>query len=218
VLDPEHKFRLNSFDLLLPDGQPVRWVMNWLYGTKLRDRVYGPGLTQKICERAAREGTPIYLYGSTQAVLTSLVESLAMQFPGINIVGSEPSVFRELNPDEKTAIQQRIKSTGAAIVLLGLGCPRQEIFAYEFRETLSAPVLAIGAAFPLLAGMLPQAPAWMQRLGLEWLFRLLVEPRRLWRRYLYLNPAYLVLAALQRLGLRQFSPHGRPPAKEVLVG
>ena len=218
VLDPEHKFRLNSFDLLVPDGQPVRWVMNWLYGTKLRDRVYGPALTQKICDRAAKEGTPIYLYGSTSSVLTSLVESLAVKFPGINIVGSEPSAFRKLNPDEKSALQQRIRSTGAAIVLIGLGCPRQEIFAYELREGLSAPVLAVGAAFPFLAGILPQAPSWMQQSGLEWLFRLGVEPRRLWRRYLYLNPAYLVLVALQWLGLRKFSPNGRMPADEVLVG
>jgi hypothetical protein len=218
VLDSEHKFRLNRFDLLVPDGQPVRWVMNWLYGTRLCDRVYGPALTQKICERAAREGPPIYLYGSTKSVLIALVESLTIKFPGINIVGSEPSAFRKLSPDEKIALQQRIRSTGASIVFVGLGCPRQEIFAYELRDSLSAPILAVGAAFPLLAGILPQAPPWMQRLGLEWLFRLAAEPRRLWRRYLYLNPAYLVLVALQCSGLRHFSPRGRPPADEVLVG
>jgi N-acetylglucosaminyldiphosphoundecaprenol N-acetyl-beta-D-mannosaminyltransferase len=217
VLDPEHKFRLNGFDLLVPDGQPVRWVMNWLYGTELLDRVYGPELMRRICERAACEGTSIYLYGSTQPVVTSLAESLTRMFPGINIVGSEPSAFRKLSPQEKTALQQRIRSTGASIVFVGLGCPRQEIFAYELRRSLSAPVLAVGAAFPLLAGMLPQAPPWMQGLGLEWLFRLLAEPRRLWRRYLYLNPAYLLLVALQRFGLRHFSPQGSPPANDVSV-
>ncbi|MGC1784514.1 MAG: WecB/TagA/CpsF family glycosyltransferase [Acidobacteriaceae bacterium] len=209
---------MNSFDLLVPDGQPVRWVMNWLYGTEMLDRVYGPELTRRICERAASEGTSIYLYGSTKPVVASLAESLSRMFPGINIVGSEPSAFRKLNPDEKTALQQRIKSSGASIVFVGLGCPRQEIFAYELRGNLSAPILAVGAAFPLLAGMLPQAPQWMQRLGFEWLFRLLAEPRRLWRRYLYLNPAYLVLVTLQRFGLGHFSPQGRPPAKQVLVG
>jgi hypothetical protein len=218
VLDPEHKFRLNSFDLLVPDGQPVRWVMNWLYGTEMLDRVYGPELMRKICERAAREGTSIYLYGSTKPVVTSLAESLTRMFPGIDIVGSEPSAFRKLDPDENADLLQRIKSSGASIVFVGLGCPRQEIFAYELRSSLSGPVLAVGAAFPLLAGVLPQAPPWMQRLGLEWLFRLLAEPRRVWRRYLFLNPTYLVLVALQRLGLRHFSPQGRPPAKEVLVG
>lgn len=218
VLDPEHKFRLNGFDLLVPDGQPVRWVMNWIYGTKLRDRVYGPELTRRICERAASEGTSIYLYGSTRRVVVSLAESLRRMFPGIKIVGCEPSAFRELDRDEKSALRQRIQSSGASIVFVGLGCPRQEIFAYELRDSLSVPILAVGAAFPLLAGTLPQAPPWMQRVGLEWLFRLLAEPRRLWRRYLYLNPAYLVLVALQRFGLRHFSPHGRPPAKEVMVG
>jgi N-acetylglucosaminyldiphosphoundecaprenol N-acetyl-beta-D-mannosaminyltransferase len=217
-MDPEHKFRLNSFDLLVPDGQPVRWVMNWLYGTKLRDRVYGPTLMQQVCERAAGDATPIYLYGSTKTILASLVESLTMKFPGIRIVGSEPSAFRKLSPDEKTAIEQRIRLTGASIIFVGLGCPRQEIFAYELRKAVSVPVLAVGAAFPLLAGLLPQAPCWMQRLGLEWLFRLLVEPRRLWRRYLYLNPAYLVLVALQRLGLCHFSAQGRAPASEALLG
>ena len=217
-MDPEHKFRLNNFDLLVPDGQPVRWVMNWLYRTNLRDRVYGPMLMQKICERAAGEGTPIYLYGSTKTILASLVESLTMKFPGIRIVGSEPSRFRTLTPDEKRAIEQRIHLSGASIVFVGLGCPRQETFAYELRNTVSAPILAVGAAFPLLAGLLPQAPCWMQRFGLEWLFRLLVEPRRLWRRYLYLNPAYLVLAALQRLDVCHFSAQGRAPTGEVLVG
>ncbi|MGB0051791.1 MAG: WecB/TagA/CpsF family glycosyltransferase [Terracidiphilus sp.] len=218
VLDPEHKFRLNGFDLLVPDGQPVRWMMNWIHGTNLRDRVYGPELMQRICEQAAQEETPIYLYGSTEAVVTSLAHSLTKRFPGINIVGCEPSAFRKLSGNEKTALQQRIQSSGASIVFAGLGCPRQEIFAYELRNSLSAPILAVGAAFPLFARSLPQAPPWMQRSGLEWLFRLCAEPQRLWRRYLLLNPAYLALVTLQRFGLRHFSSQGRPPAKDVLVG
>ncbi|MDW5265149.1 MULTISPECIES: WecB/TagA/CpsF family glycosyltransferase [Acidobacteriaceae] len=218
VLDAEHKFRLNGFDLLVPDGQPVRWVMNWLYGTNLLDRVYGPELMRKICERAASEGTSIYLYGSTTPVVTSLAESLTRMFPEINIAGCEPSAFRKLNPDENAALQQRIQASGASIIFIGLGCPRQEIFIYELRDSLSAPVLAVGAAFPLLAGMLPQAPPWMQRFGLEWLFRLRAEPRRLWRRYLYLNPAYLILVTLQRFGVRHFSPQGSPPANDALGG
>lgn len=218
VLDPEHKFRLNDFDLLVPDGQPVRWVMNWLYGTRLLNRVYGPELMRKICERAAKEGTSIYLYGSTKSVITSLADSLTRMFPGINIVGREPSAFRKLNLDEKVSLQQRIQSSGASIVFVGLGCPRQEVFTYELRGNLSVPILAVGAAFPLLAGKLPQAPLWMQRFGLEWLFRLLAEPRRLWRRYLYLNPAYLILVTLQRFGLRHFSSQGSPPVNDILVG
>jgi N-acetylglucosaminyldiphosphoundecaprenol N-acetyl-beta-D-mannosaminyltransferase len=218
VLDPEHRYRLNSFDLLLPDGQPVRWAMKWLYGTGLRDRVYGPELTRRICERAAKEHAPIYLYGGTSGILNSMVSSLKTRFQGINIVGCQPSAFRKLSLEERTAVEERIRSTGAAIILVGLGCPRQEIFAFELRNALSVPVLAVGAAFPILAGTLPQAPPWMQQRGLEWLFRLIVEPRRLWRRYLYLNPAYLFLVSLQWLGLRKFPPYGRPPAEEVMFG
>lgn len=218
VLDPEHQYRLNSFDLLLPDGQPVRWALNWLYGSRLRDRVYGPELTRRVCERAARERTPIYLYGGTSGILTLMVSSLETTFQGLNIVGCEPSAFRKLSLEERTAVEERIRSTGAAIIFVGLGCPRQEIFAFELRNALSVPVLAVGAAFPILAGTLPQAPPWMQQRGLEWLFRLIVEPRRLWRRYLYLNPAYVFLVSLQWLGLRKFPPYGRPPTREVMVG
>ena len=101
---------------------------------------------------------------------------------------------------------------------MGLGCPRQEVFAYEFRDTLRVPVLAVGAAFPFLAGKLPEAPVWMQNFGLEWLFRLGAEPKRLWRRYVFLNPAYLLLVSLQALGFLNFSTNGQAPTKELLYG
>src|SRR5262249_37839560 len=101
---------------------------------------------------------------------------------------------------------------------VGLGCPRQEAFAYEFRESLGLPILAVGAAFPFIAEMLPQAPLWMQNAGLEWLYRLLSEPKRLWRRHLYLNPAYLTLLALQALRIRKFSSDGQAPTTELLYG
>lgn len=218
VLNPEHRFRLNAFDLLVPDGQPVRWAISWLYGVQMADRVYGPELMRRICKRAADESVSIYLYGSTGAVVTALGEALRRMFPGIRIVGSEPSAFRELTRTEQSSLQRRVRSSGASIVFVGLGCPRQEIFLYQLRGGLSVPMLAVGAAFPLLAGLLPQAPPWMQRRGLEWLFRLLVEPRRLWRRYLLLNPMYIILVVLQRIGLIQLSPQGCPPEDEVLVG
>jgi len=104
------------------------------------------------------------------------------------------------------------------MVFVGLGCPRQEVFVYEFRDLLGMPVLAVGAAFPFIAGRVPQAPHWMQDAGLEWLFRLCAEPKRLWRRYLFLNPSYLFLIALQRLRLSQFSTDGQPPRRELLFG
>lgn len=218
VLDSEHKFRLNHFDLLLPDGQPVRWALNWLYKTRLPDRVYGPNLTLKVCERATAEGHSIYLYGSTREILRALTQSLNEKFPGIQIAGAEPSKFRRLTPDEKIELADRIVASGATITLVGLGCPRQESFVYEFREFLHMPLLAVGAAFPFIAGMIPQAPAWMQDRGLEWLFRLRLEPRRLWRRYLYLNPSYIFFVTLQACRILRFQTDGRLPMNETLFG
>jgi exopolysaccharide biosynthesis WecB/TagA/CpsF family protein len=218
VLDPRHKFRLNRFDLLVPDGQPVRWVLNLLHHTQLPDRVYGPTLTLKVCERAAVEGEAIYLYGSTDEILTSLRATLIARFPGIRIAGSEPSKFRRLQPQEKSELASRIRNSGASITLVGLGCPRQEVFAYEFRDALSMPILAVGAAFPFIAGLLPQAPAWMQARGMEWVFRLSAEPKRLWRRYLYLNPAYISLVMMQAARLLRFRTEGIRPSSEELYG
>jgi exopolysaccharide biosynthesis WecB/TagA/CpsF family protein len=218
VFDHEQKFRLNQFDLLVPDGQPVRWALNWLHRVELSQRVYGPRLTIRLCERAAGEGLPVYFYGSTPDVLRSMTSNLASQFPGLMIAGAEPSKFRQLSPPEKQQVARRIGSSGARIVFIGLGCPRQEVFVYEFSGLLDMPILAVGAAFPFIAGTIPQAPDWMQNGGLEWLFRLCAEPRRLWQRYLFLNPAYLFLIALQRLGLSEFPTDGHPPERELLFG
>jgi exopolysaccharide biosynthesis WecB/TagA/CpsF family protein len=130
----------------------------------------------------------------------------------------EPSKFRRLRPDEKTELAARVRASGASIMFVGLGCPRQETFAYEFRDLLGMPILAVGAAFPFIAGIIPQAPAWMQNAGLEWLYRLLSEPGRLWQRYLFLNPAYLFLVALQALRISKFSTDGQSPRTELLFG
>jgi exopolysaccharide biosynthesis WecB/TagA/CpsF family protein len=218
VSDPEHKYRLNSFDLLVPDGQPVRWMLNLKHRAGLRDRVYGPNLTLRVCERAAREGLPVFFYGSTPPVLESLRKNLLARYPRLIIADTESSKFRNLTPREKSELVERIHDSGARIVFVGLGCPRQEIFAYEFREAISLPLLAVGAAFPFIAGELEQAPRKLQDLGLEWLFRFSREPRRLWRRYLFLNPAYLALAGLQATGIRKFSTEGRRPTSEILFG
>lgn len=206
VLDPEHRYRLNHLDLITPDGQPVRWAMAWLWGIKLPDRVYGPTLTLKICERAAQEGLPVYLYGSTTKVLETLTVNLQKKFPKLIIAGQSPSQFRRGNSDDKQAIIQKILSSQAAITLVGLGCPRQEIWAYEYRDHLPMPILAVGAAFDFHAGNLPQAPTNMQRYGLEWAYRLWQEPKRLWKRYLFLNPLYIWYLYLQKLSIQQFDP------------
>jgi N-acetylglucosaminyldiphosphoundecaprenol N-acetyl-beta-D-mannosaminyltransferase len=217
VLDPAHRYRLNHLDLVVPDGQPVRWALNWLHRARLTDRVYGPHLMLKVCARAAAERLPIFLYGSSAEVLAALQARLAQRFPGLRVAGARPSRFRRLSAQEQDDMVRDIRASGAALTFLGLGCPRQEICAYELRDALSMPVLAVGAAFPFHAGHLPQAPRRLQRWGLEWLFRLCSEPRRLWKRYVVLNPLYLGLLFLQMTGWHHMDPEcGSTPPKEAL--
>jgi N-acetylglucosaminyldiphosphoundecaprenol N-acetyl-beta-D-mannosaminyltransferase len=219
VLDPVHRHRLNRLDLVVPDGQPIRWGLNLLHGTDLAERVYGPTLMLELCAAAAEEGLPIFLYGSSEAVSDRLAARLRERFPRLRLAGRSPSSFRRVSAEEKAEIVARIRASGAALVFVGLGCPRQEVWAYEYGPELGMPVVAVGAAFDFHAGLLPQAPAWLQRRGLEWLFRLWQEPRRLWRRYLLLNPAYLLLLGLQWSGLRRFDPARTvEPPEEVRFG
>lgn len=198
ALDPEHRARLNALDILTPDGQPVRWTLNLLHGVRLRERVYGPTLTLRLCEAAAERGLPVFFYGSRPEVLANLSARLTDRFPKLTIAGSQPSRFRQLTEEERLATVADIRSSGAKIVFVGLGCPRQEVWAYEMRDDLSMPILAVGAAFDFHAGTLAQAPAWMQRAGMEWFYRLLREPRRLGRRYLVLGPLYVREVLRQR--------------------
>lgn len=220
VLDPEQRYRLNHLDLVVPDGQPVRWGLNLLYGLGLPDRVYGPSLTLKVCEIASRRGLPIFLYGSQPEVVGRMARNLQERFPGLDIAGAEPSKFRRLSPEEKTQIVQRIRSSGAAITLVGLGCPRQEVWVFEFGDDLQMPSLAVGAAFDFHAGSIPQAPARLQRLGLEWFYRLAQEPGRLWKRYLLLNPLFVTLLSLQLFRLKRFDPERLvvAPKEDLLYG
>ena len=211
LMDPLQAKRLNGLDLVVPDGQPVRWALGWLYGKYLSDRVYGPNLTLKVAETFAERGLSLYIYGSREETLTKFAHNLKQRFPQLIISGMEPSKFRRLTKEERLEVAERIKSSGANAVLVGLGCPRQETWAYEYRNLLGIPILAVGAAFDFHAGTLPQAPPAMQDRGLEWLYRLIQEPSRLWRRYLILNPLYLWNILLQYLGWKKFvaiSPDG----------
>jgi exopolysaccharide biosynthesis WecB/TagA/CpsF family protein len=218
VMDSEHRYRLNHFDMITPDGQPVRWAMNWLYGCRLPDRVYGPNLMLRTCEAASQNGLPIFLFGGTAEMLSALSARLRERFPGLQIAGARASKFRQLDEHEQDELISEIRDSGAAIAFVGLGCPRQEIFTFELRERLSMPLLAVGAAFAFHAGQLTQAPGFLQDRGLEWLFRLTREPRRLWRRYVFLNPLYVSLLIGQRLGI--YRPHGQgePPRRELRFG
>ncbi|MEG3893141.1 WecB/TagA/CpsF family glycosyltransferase [Microcoleus sp. Z1_A1] len=219
VLDSTHRYRINHIDLVLPDGQPVRWALNWLYHTELPDRVCGPNAMLQICERAAEEGLPIYLYGSQASVLEALSRNLCQRFPKLIIAGTQPSKFRHVSPQEKQEIAQQIRNSGAAITFVGLGCPRQEVWAYEYRDDLSMPLIAVGAAYDFHAGNLAKSPDFLSKIGLEWLFRMMKEPRRLWQRYVFLNPLYIWLFLLQALKIKQFDPtDATPPVEEVLYG
>jgi exopolysaccharide biosynthesis WecB/TagA/CpsF family protein len=206
VLDQTIGCRLNRTDLVVPDGQPVRWALNFLHTCRLPDRCYGPTLLLNACARAADERLPVYFYGSRTAVVKTLVANLQRRVPNLQVAGFQPSLFRRTTMAEKQLIAQAIISSGARLVMVGLGCPRQETWVYEYRDTLSMPLLAVGAAFDFHAGLTSQAPKWIQDRGLEWLFRLRTEPRRLWRRYILLNPLYIALVALQAMRLRSFKP------------
>ena len=219
VLDDEHRHRLNQLELVVPDGQPVRWALNSIHKTGLKDRVYGPNLMLKTCEAAAEQGIPVFLFGGKEELLKKLQAKLLEKFPALKFAGVIPSKFRCLDDNEKLEVIKAINESGAGITFVGLGCPRQEVWAYEFKDHLHMPVIAVGAAFNFHAGLLPQAPKLMQDFGFEWLYRFLREPKRLWHRYLYLNPYYLSLLALQKTGLRSFDPDNTTaPTEEILYG
>lgn len=204
--DRAHAARLNGFDIVTPDGQPVRWALNAMYGAGLTDRVYGPTLTLRVLGRCADEALPVYFYGSTTETLDKLITALQAKLPSLKVAGAEPSKFRAAQPGEERAIAERIRRSGARLVLVGLGCPRQEVFTYVLRPLLDMPLMAVGAAFDYHAGNLRKPPPWLQRNGLEWLWRLGLEPRRLWRRYLLLNPNYLARLTAQRTRLWKATP------------
>ncbi len=182
----------------VPDGMPLVWALRAL-GHRDATRVYGPDLMAAYCARAAAAGTPMYLYGGrTEAALGVLRAALRERFPGINLVGGWSPPFRELTEAERDEVAARINATGAEVVWVGTGQPKQERWMAEMRDRLEAPVLVgVGAAFDFHAGLVSQAPRWMMRLGLEWAYRLSREPRRLWRRYARYNPLFVAAVARQ---------------------
>jgi N-acetylglucosaminyldiphosphoundecaprenol N-acetyl-beta-D-mannosaminyltransferase len=188
--------------LAVPDGVPLVWALRAL-GHKQATRVYGPDLMALYCERSAQTGTTMFLYGGrSEEALDQLIESLRERYPGLRIVGGWSPPFRELTDAERDEVAQRINASGADVVWVGTGQPKQEKWMAEMRGRLDAPILAaVGAAFDFHAGLVPQAPDWMQRVGLEWCYRLAREPRRLWRRYARYNPRFVAAFA------RQYAAH-----------
>jgi N-acetylglucosaminyldiphosphoundecaprenol N-acetyl-beta-D-mannosaminyltransferase len=196
--DPELREAVLNSSLTVPDGQPLVWAMNAM-GGDLEDRVYGPELMARYCERAAARGTRMYLYGGrNQGALVQLALNLRKRFPGVKIVGGYSPPFRDLSEEEEDAIVAEMNGSKADVIWVGVGAPKQEKWMAAMRDRLDAPVLVgVGAAFDFHAGLIPQAPEWMQSAGLEWLFRMAQEPRRLAPRYVRYNPRFITGFARQ---------------------
>jgi N-acetylglucosaminyldiphosphoundecaprenol N-acetyl-beta-D-mannosaminyltransferase len=190
--DPELRAALLNSSLNVPDGQPLVWAMNAL-GHSLGGRVYGPELMSRACARATETGRRFYLYGGrNQGALVQLALNLRQRYPGVKIVGGYSPPHRPLTDEESAAVVQELNQSQADVVWVGIGVPKQEKWMARMRPMLDAPVLVgVGAAFDFHAGLVPQAPNWMQEAGLEWAYRLAHEPRRLWRRYLRYNPRFV---------------------------
>jgi N-acetylglucosaminyldiphosphoundecaprenol N-acetyl-beta-D-mannosaminyltransferase len=208
--DPAVRAAVLGATLAVPDGQPLVWALHAL-GHARATRVYGPDLMALYCARAAAagsEGAPIYLYGGRdQGALELLERRLHERFPGLQIAGGHSPPFRTLTPAEEEEVIAEIDGSGATVVWVGIGQPKQELWMARMRPRLSAPLLVgVGAAFDFHAGLVPQAPPWMQRNGLEWTYRLYREPRRLWRRYARYNPRFVAGFARQYLRERRSTP------------
>ena len=196
---PELRTIFNASGMTVPDGMAIVWILK-LKGHHHVRRVYGPDLLIAVCEHGLKNGYRHYFYGGAPAVTKSLVQKLLKDFPRLQIAGISTPPFRPLTATEDEEIIEQINKTNADIVWVGLGAPKQEFWMQAHLRRLNAPVMiGVGAAFDFLSGNKPQAPLWMQRNGLEWLFRFLNEPRRLWSRYSQ-YPKFVLLVVLEFLG------------------
>ena len=191
--DPILKQRLNALDWVVPDGQPVRWALNYFHKAGLQKRVYGPTLMLFLLQEAEKHQVPVFFYGSKPRTLELLQMNLKARFPSLMIAGVQADRFRESTVQEKKLDQDTITQSGAKLVFVGRGCPRQEHWVAENKNQIPAVLVAVGAAFDFHAGTVKQAPAFLQDWGMEWLFRLWQEPGRLWRRYLVTNSQFIFL-------------------------
>lgn len=198
---PTYRQIVNQAILVTPDGMPLVLGLR-LLGVSNQTRVYGPDLMLAWCDRASRYGLSIYLYGGTESTLEKLQRNLQQQFPQLAIAGAYSPPFRPLTAEEEAADIERIHASGATVVFVGLGCPKQEEWMNRQQGKLNAVMIGVGAAFAFHSGEVSQAPRWMMRLSLEWLYRFAAEPRRLWKRYLINNPAFVLLFGLQVLKYR----------------
>jgi len=194
---------LSFAEIVTPDGMPIVLMLRIL-GLNGQKRVYGPTLMGHICEASTQDNIPIGFYGSTPETVKALINNLTDRISGIKIGYAYSPPFRPLTPEEDEVIVKNINDSKIKILFVGLGCPKQERWMAAHHGKIKAVMVGVGAGFNFFAGTKKQAPKWMMQIGLEWLFRLCTEPKRLWLRYLYNNPRFLCLAAMQLLNLRDF--------------
>jgi len=204
--DLAFKRALDSSDLATADGAPVAWLMRRL-GHSGQRRVSGPDLMLAYCERASGTSQSVFLLGGTSATLAGLQNELLRRFPRLNIAGAHSPPFRTLTSEEDDHLVEMINLSGASTVWVGLGCPKQELWMAAHRGRVQSVMIGVGAAFEFFGGSRRRAPRWMQASGLEWLHRLINEPRRLWRRYLITNTAFIFGAARQLMRQSTPNPH-----------
>lgn len=199
--DRDHAEALRTADLITPDGAPVAWLLR-RKGHADQERISGPDLMWSCCRRAAETGTEMFLYGATPPTLQCLERALEAAFPGITIAGSHAPPFRPLSPEDDRAVVEMINRSGARIVWVGLGCPKQEAWMRAHQGRINAVMVGVGAAFDFHAGVAKRAPLWMRRHGLEWLHRVTQDPRRLARRYLVTNSLFIMAVLRDALSPR----------------
>ncbi|WP_299409060.1 WecB/TagA/CpsF family glycosyltransferase [Acaryochloris sp. IP29b_bin.148] len=187
---------LKSADMVTPDGMPLVWMLKWM-GVQTQDRVAGLDLMQGLCQQASEQKVSIFFLGSQSQILQKMKHRLAQEFPGLLIAGMEPLPFRPLTPAEDQALIQQVNASGAGLVMIALGCPKQEHWMAVHKNRIKAVMIGLGGAFPVYAGLHRRAPAWMRTMGLEWFYRLIQEPRRLWARYATTIPVFIYLALRQ---------------------
>jgi N-acetylglucosaminyldiphosphoundecaprenol N-acetyl-beta-D-mannosaminyltransferase len=189
---------LGNADLVTPDGMPLVWLISLMRGVS-QDRVAGMDILLALCQQSPSHHTSLFFLGSEPKILQQMEKRLNLEFPDLHIAGMLPLPFRPLTREENDAVVETINSSGAGIVLVSLGCPKQELWMAQHKDKIHAVMIGLGGVFPVYAGIHRWAPAWIRQMGLEWLFRLVQEPRRLWRRYSQTIPAFLYLAVQQVL-------------------
>lgn len=194
---------INEANIATPDGMPLAKAMKWLYGIN-QERVAGMDLMPDLMRECARQGLSIYLYGSTDEILSRIKEKAAIDFPGLQICGAYSPPFRELEPSEKDEIVERINAASPHFVFVALGCPKQEKWMAEHRGRINSCMIGLGGAFEVYAGVKDRAPLWMQKASLEWLYRLIQDPKRLWKRYMITNTLFVWLLLCQWVKIRLF--------------